>query len=57
MLSLNDRARELADQLAAGGAEIANDVVLNQVLVRFGDGALCLTGPVVGRYVTGAVPA
>jgi glutamate/tyrosine decarboxylase-like PLP-dependent enzyme len=27
----------MADGLAAGGAEILNDVVLNQVLVRFGD--------------------
>ena len=25
--------------------------------VRFGDGALCVTGPIVGRYVTGAVPS
>ncbi len=32
-------ARRFADQLAAGGAEIANDVVLNQVLVGFGDDA------------------
>ena len=34
-------ARRLADGLAAGGAEIVNDVVLNQVLVGFGleDGA------------------
>jgi len=30
-------ARRFADGLAAGGAEIANDVVLNQVLVGFGD--------------------
>jgi glutamate/tyrosine decarboxylase-like PLP-dependent enzyme len=30
-------ARRFADALADGGAEIANDVVLNQVLVRFGD--------------------
>jgi glutamate/tyrosine decarboxylase-like PLP-dependent enzyme len=30
-------ARRMADGLAAGGAEILNDVVLNQVLVRFGD--------------------
>ena len=30
-------ARRMADQLAAGGAEILNEVVLNQVLVRFGD--------------------
>jgi glutamate/tyrosine decarboxylase-like PLP-dependent enzyme len=27
----------MADGLTAGGAEILNDVVLNQVLVRFGD--------------------
>ena len=32
-------ARRFADGLAAGGAEIANDVVLNQVLVGFGDDA------------------
>jgi glutamate/tyrosine decarboxylase-like PLP-dependent enzyme len=34
-------ARRFADRLAAGGAEIVNDVVLNQVLVGFGleDGA------------------
>jgi glutamate/tyrosine decarboxylase-like PLP-dependent enzyme len=32
-------ARRFADALEAGGAEILNDVVLNQVLVRFGDGA------------------
>ena len=30
-------ARRFADGLAAGGAEIANEVVLNQVLVGFGD--------------------
>ncbi|MDQ1289771.1 MAG: hypothetical protein QG622_3337 [Actinomycetota bacterium] len=30
-------ARRFASALAEGGAEIANDVVLNQVLVRFGD--------------------
>ncbi|HEY7463587.1 MAG TPA: pyridoxal-dependent decarboxylase [Candidatus Limnocylindria bacterium] len=30
-------ARRMADGLAAGGAEILNEVVLNQVLVRFGD--------------------
>jgi glutamate/tyrosine decarboxylase-like PLP-dependent enzyme len=30
-------ARRMADQLAAGGAEILNEVMLNQVLVRFGD--------------------
>jgi glutamate/tyrosine decarboxylase-like PLP-dependent enzyme len=28
-------ARRLAERLRAGGAEIVNDVVLNQVLVRF----------------------
>jgi hypothetical protein len=27
----------MADQLAEGGVEILNDVVLNQVLARFGD--------------------
>jgi len=32
-------ARRFADALAAGGAEIVNDVVLNQVLVSFGDDA------------------
>jgi glutamate/tyrosine decarboxylase-like PLP-dependent enzyme len=31
-------ARRFAATLEAGGAEILNDVVLNQVLVRFGDG-------------------
>jgi glutamate/tyrosine decarboxylase-like PLP-dependent enzyme len=31
------QARRFADRLQAGGAEIGNDVVLNQVLVRFGD--------------------
>jgi glutamate/tyrosine decarboxylase-like PLP-dependent enzyme len=30
-------ARRMADGLAAGGAEVLNNVVLNQVLVRFGD--------------------
>ena len=30
-------ARRMADGLAAGGAEILNEVMLNQVLVRFGD--------------------
>jgi glutamate/tyrosine decarboxylase-like PLP-dependent enzyme len=30
-------ARRMADQLAAGGAEILIEVMLNQVLVRFGD--------------------
>jgi glutamate/tyrosine decarboxylase-like PLP-dependent enzyme len=30
-------ARRFADQLAAAGFEVANDVVLNQVLVSFGD--------------------
>lgn len=33
------QARRFADSLAAGGAEVANDVVLNQVLVSFGDDA------------------
>jgi glutamate/tyrosine decarboxylase-like PLP-dependent enzyme len=32
-------ARRFADGLAAGGADIANHVVLNQVLVAFGDEA------------------
>jgi len=32
-------ARRFAERLAAGGAEIFNDVVLNQVLVSFGDDA------------------
>jgi glutamate/tyrosine decarboxylase-like PLP-dependent enzyme len=32
-------ARRFAEALSAGGAQILNDVVLNQVLVRFGDGA------------------
>lgn len=30
-------ARRMAEQLTAGGVEVLNDVVLNQVLVRFGD--------------------
>jgi len=33
-----DRARQFAELLEAGGATVLNDVVLNQVLVRFGDG-------------------
>ncbi len=33
-----DAATALADRLRAGGADVLNDVVLNQVLVRFGDG-------------------
>jgi glutamate/tyrosine decarboxylase-like PLP-dependent enzyme len=32
-----DHARRFADALDSAGAEILNDVVLNQVLVRFGD--------------------
>jgi glutamate/tyrosine decarboxylase-like PLP-dependent enzyme len=32
------RARQFAELLEAGGATVLNDVVLNQVLVRFGDG-------------------
>ena len=32
-------ARRFAEALAAGGVEVANDVVLNQVLVGFGDDA------------------
>ena len=31
-------ARRFAEQLDAAGATVLNDVVLNQVLVRFGDG-------------------
>jgi glutamate/tyrosine decarboxylase-like PLP-dependent enzyme len=31
-------AQRFADALAAGGATVLNDVVLNQVLVRLGDG-------------------
>ncbi len=34
-----DLARQFADELGAGGASIGNDVMLNQVLVRFGDDA------------------
>ncbi|HET6745653.1 MAG TPA: aminotransferase class V-fold PLP-dependent enzyme [Candidatus Limnocylindria bacterium] len=30
-------ARRMADQLSVGGVEVLNDVVLNQVLARFGD--------------------
>ena len=33
-----ERARQFAELLEAGGATVLNDVVLNQVLVRFGDG-------------------
>jgi glutamate/tyrosine decarboxylase-like PLP-dependent enzyme len=33
-----DRARQFAELLEAGGATVLNDVTLNQVLVRFGDG-------------------
>ena len=32
-----DQARWLADQLALAGVEVLNDVVLNQVVVAFGD--------------------
>ena len=32
-------ARRFADALSAGGAQVVNDVVLNQVLVSFGDNA------------------
>jgi glutamate/tyrosine decarboxylase-like PLP-dependent enzyme len=32
-----EHARRFADLLAAGGADVMNDVVLNQVIVRFGD--------------------
>lgn len=38
-------ARRMADGLRAGGAEVINEVVLNQVLVRFGD----RTGEVIER--------
>ena len=41
-------ARRFADTLAANGVAVLNDVVLNQVLVRFGDDALT-------RRVVGAV--
>ena len=34
-----DLARSLADQLAAAGYEIGNEVVLNQILVSFGTDA------------------
>ena len=40
-------ARRMAEQLAEGGAEILNDVILNQVLVRFGDDEL--TNRVIAR--------
>jgi len=33
-------ARRFADTLTANGVDVLNDVVLNQVLVRFGDDAL-----------------
>ena len=32
-----DQARWLAERLRAAGAEVLNDVVLNQVVVAFGD--------------------
>ena len=38
-------AARMADRLAAGGATIANDVVLNQVLVGFGTGRRAGRGP------------
>jgi glutamate/tyrosine decarboxylase-like PLP-dependent enzyme len=44
-----DHARRFAELLAVGGAEIMNDVVLNQVLVRFGDDAH--TDAVIARVV------
>ena len=44
-------ARRFADRLAAGGAQILNDVVLNQVLVRFGDDDR--TRAVLGRVQSG----
>ncbi len=34
-----DSARLIADHLAGAGFEVLNDVVLNQILVRWGDGA------------------
>jgi threonine aldolase len=34
-----NQARRFADKLSAAGYEILNDVVLNQVLVKFGDPA------------------
>src|SRR5581483_9202469 len=37
-ISSSAAARRFASALEAGGATILNDVVLNQVLVRFGDG-------------------
>jgi glutamate/tyrosine decarboxylase-like PLP-dependent enzyme len=38
MIERNCRlARRFADELTAGGAHVANDVVLNQVMVSFGD--------------------
>ena len=40
-------ARRFADELGAGGAEVLNDVVLNQVLVSFGDDEA--TGAVLDR--------
>jgi glutamate/tyrosine decarboxylase-like PLP-dependent enzyme len=40
-------ARRMAEQLAAEGVEVLNDVVLNQVLVRFGDDQQ--TDAVIGR--------
>jgi glutamate/tyrosine decarboxylase-like PLP-dependent enzyme len=56
------QARRVADRLADGGAEIGTDVVLNQVLVRFGDdertdavidavqaGGVCWTGGTTWR--------
>src|SRR3546814_7590003 len=33
------QARRMADALMAGGAEVLNEVVLNQVIVAFGDDA------------------
>lgn len=40
-------ARRMAEELAAGGAEVLNEVMLNQVLVRFGDDER--TQRVIGR--------
>jgi glutamate/tyrosine decarboxylase-like PLP-dependent enzyme len=40
-------ARRMADQLAADGVEVLNEVVLNQVLLRFGDDER--TRAVIGR--------
>jgi glutamate/tyrosine decarboxylase-like PLP-dependent enzyme len=46
-------ARRFADGLAAGGAEVVNEVVLNQVLVAVGDAAT--TKAVIDRIQTDGV--